>query len=231
MLAGWEAGLAAPEIARGTAALSVLDCEGDAELFDAPIGELAALAAEALADLLSASEVASSEVVVDCEQCGQQLEFRLPLAELQRHDAHDPEQDLEVGGECIVLRPPSMRDLLAAAGSEDAAAALVARCASRGDGPLQWHDLTAADRDRVDTALEALSGSALSRVATDCPHCGRRIEAVIDATSLLWNAVADTAPRLLSQVATLATAFGWSEDEVLALSPARRAAYLDLVSR
>jgi len=36
---------------------------------------------------------------------------------------------------------------------------------------------------------------------------------------------------LLGDVAELAAAFGWSESEVLALSEARRRAYLDLARR
>jgi hypothetical protein len=41
--------------------------------------------------------------------------------------------------------------------------------------------------------------------------------------------VTEQAHAVLTDVATLAVAFGWSEQEVLALSPARFRAYLGLV--
>jgi hypothetical protein len=46
--------------------------------------------------------------------------------------------------------------------------------------------------------------------------------------SLLWDDVQAYARGLLGQVHALARAYGWTEHEVLSLSPRRRAAYLEM---
>jgi hypothetical protein len=46
----------------------------------------------------------------------------------------------------------------------------------------------------------------------------------------VWAEVDVRARRLLADVATLARTYGWTEPEVLALSEARRAAYLRLAT-
>jgi hypothetical protein len=61
-----------------------------------------------------------------------------------------------------------------------------------------------------------------------CPACGRRWVLGFDATVFLWTLVDETARGLLLEVHRLARAYEWTESEVLALSPQRRAAYLEL---
>jgi hypothetical protein len=45
----------------------------------------------------------------------------------------------------------------------------------------------------------------------------------------LWNELDDWAARILSQVHILASNYGWSESEIVALSPQRRQYYQDLI--
>ena len=47
--------------------------------------------------------------------------------------------------------------------------------------------------------------------------------------AFLWDEVDVRARRLLDEVHALAGAYGWSEQRILALSEARRRAYLDRV--
>ena len=99
------------------------------------------------------------------------------------------------------------------------------RCTTAGETGAVDED----GRRRAAAALDEAAGDALLALVSECPECGGRVDGVLDSCALLWDAVADAAPQLLREVATLATAFGWTEPEVLALTPARRAAYLDLV--
>jgi hypothetical protein len=48
--------------------------------------------------------------------------------------------------------------------------------------------------------------------------------------SFFWNEIEAWACRVLHDVHTLAGAYGWSEREVLRLSPTRRQMYLEMVS-
>jgi hypothetical protein len=62
-----------------------------------------------------------------------------------------------------------------------------------------------------------------------CSECGYRAKAVFDIASSLWAELDSWARGTLFDVHVLAAAYGWTEPEVLALSPARRRRYLELV--
>jgi hypothetical protein len=67
------------------------------------------------------------------------------------------------------------------------------------------------------------------RMALSCPICGHAWSATFDIVSYLWSEIEDWAQRLLADVCVLATACGWSERDILGLSPTRRQIYLDMV--
>jgi hypothetical protein len=52
---------------------------------------------------------------------------------------------------------------------------------------------------------------------------------LFDAGSFFWSELGAWARRLLHEIHSLARAYGWSESEILTLSPARRQAYLELI--
>ncbi|MGY3682722.1 hypothetical protein [Streptomyces sp. TE33382] len=61
-----------------------------------------------------------------------------------------------------------------------------------------------------------------------CPECGSATVAELDISFYLWTELDNWARDLLLDVHLLATAYGWSEPEILALSPLRRRYYLEL---
>jgi hypothetical protein len=61
-----------------------------------------------------------------------------------------------------------------------------------------------------------------------CPACGEDATAPLDIGALLWEQVEHSAHVLLTEIAELGVAFGWSEEEILALTPLRRRVYLEL---
>ncbi|MDO9499330.1 hypothetical protein [Falsiroseomonas sp.] len=84
----------------------------------------------------------------------------------------------------------------------------------------------AADGPELDAALEALDPDA--RVVLDllCPACGTTATRELDVPRLVWCELEARIPRLLREVAEIARVFHWSERDILALPPARRAFYL-----
>ena len=54
--------------------------------------------------------------------------------------------------------------------------------------------------------------------------------APLDTGQLVWQQVRTAAERLLLDIDALARAYGWTEREMLSLPPARRAAYLQIVT-
>jgi hypothetical protein len=66
-------------------------------------------------------------------------------------------------------------------------------------------------------------------VELSCPSCGQRWQALFDIESFFWSEISAWAQRILSEVHVLARAYGWSETQILDLSPWRRQVYLNLV--
>ncbi len=90
-------------------------------------------------------------------------------------------------------------------------------------------ELDPALEDAVAARLAEADPGARIDLAVDCPGCGAAWSAPFDIVSFLWAEVDACARRLVGDVHALASAYGWTEDDVLALSPARREAYLELV--
>ena len=165
---------------------------------------------------------------VDCPSCGQRLSFELDTRTLlQGLDDGTPRcLDTEVAG--LRMRPPSLRDLAAAANEPDvdrAARLLLDRCTLAGDC-AQLDEFALA---RVSDALEQLDPQGDLSLALQCPDCGHVGSAQLDPGALLWDELEAGALALLADVHRLACAYGWTENQVLALGPARRARYLAMV--
>ncbi len=216
----WEslAGMAPP--ARGAAVLVARGLAGDAGA--ARELPLAVAAREALAEL-RARVGPELDTVLTCPVCEALLDVPLPLDDvLAGSDVGEATQ--QVDG--VELRGPTTSDVLAALASPDPAATLRARCQRwpAGTDPEGDPELAA----RVGAAAERLVGAAGAQVRLECPECGGDVLADVDVVRLLTERMTEEAQAVLTDVATLAVAFGWSEREVLALSPARLQAYLGL---
>jgi hypothetical protein len=85
---------------------------------------------------------------------------------------------------------------------------------------------SAGDGDGLDQALEALDPAADVEITLTCPACGAITARSFDAPSFFWRELQAWAPRVMREVAELALAYHWSERDILAMPPARRAFYL-----
>ncbi len=82
--------------------------------------------------------------------------------------------------------------------------------------------------DEVERQLEALDPAADLELAMTCGACGHAWQTSLDVGALVWEEIDGRAAAVLGDVHRLALAYGWSERAILALSPQRRAAYLEL---
>ena len=64
----------------------------------------------------------------------------------------------------------------------------------------------------------------------ECPECGAHFETPFDPPAFVWQELSTLANRLLWEVDQLARAYGWPEADILALSPTRRRAYLEIAA-
>jgi hypothetical protein len=183
----------------------------------------------ALLELYALTFGARLEGFVRCPECDEPLELELGGEQLRAILAGDPalgEHEMSFAGGRLRFRPLTCGDLEAVTAVRDrdeARRRLAERCVIESTGEL-GEDVLAGLAER----LEACDPQADVGVRVGCPECGTEWRALLDMAAFLGAAIDAEAPRLLEQVHVLARSYGWSEAEVLALSPRRRELYLDL---
>jgi hypothetical protein len=141
-------------------------------------------------------------------------------------DPSGKQQTVVVNGN--TFRLPTSRDLAEAARDGDSAKAamrLLETChiAGHADG---W---TAEDLEAVGERLAKADPAAELHLELACPVCGEVREESLDPLSFLWSELQAVARRLLLEIHTLASAYGWTEREILSLGELRRSLYLQMV--
>jgi len=207
-----------------------------AELADLPLGTCDSL----LLDLRSALFGSRLACTAECPGCGERCEWSCEVNSLRaatdRVDVAQRELELSRDGWRVRFRPVSCRDLAALGNARDESAAvrhLLERCVSEalyeGRSTIPG-DLPDALVTEISAALSAADPRAIAVIALTCPRCAHHWNADFDPGAFLWAELDAWAQRTLGDVHQLATHYGWSEPEILALAPARRARYLALVS-
>lgn len=159
-----------------------------------------------------------------CVHCGAEIEVGFDLRDVQEEGPlPDAPGFRDSAGRHFRL--PCSRDLLAISRFDDADAAeltLLQRCA--------YEDSAGADLAEVNEGLSELAATRQLRLLLDCEACGGRWTLVFDPAGFLWEELDARARQVLDDVHRLAGAYGWSESQILALTDARRAAYLERVA-
>lgn len=205
ILAAWEVGAARRPLDRALAILWAAGADGD-DPADLPLAERD----RRLLSVRAGTFGPELPALATCPGCGAELEMEL--------DAGDLAAILPADRGDGATRALTSRDLAAvsALDTEEIAPALRSRLATA-------PDLPAAELDRQIRA-SAEAAELTTRIA--CTDCGREWVETLDVAAHVWADVETAALRLVGEVAELAAAYGWSEREILGLSPVRRAAYL-----
>jgi len=234
LLGAWERGLTQSLIQRAVELLSVVYPEASLDcLLGLSIGQRDAELL-ALRERLFGPEMAGVTV---CPQCGGRLDLTLNAAEMRSACAQEPEAGLalSVAGYELQFRPPTSEDLAAALdfdGADEARNRLLGRCllsAQRDGATLRSDELPHEVVDSVSDWMARADPLADIQLAVSCPLCDHHWQAAFDIVSFLWREIESLAARLLRDVHTLASAYGWHERDILALSPVRRQFYLALL--
>ena len=158
-----------------------------------------------------------------CPKCQERLESSLDIEDLASAPPANSSWVFEDGGVEVCVRLPNSADLLAAGGCSSEAEArtlLLSRCVSTPvseQGAARALD-ELARRDACDVVLSLA-----------CAACGHDFQSAFDIASFLWTELEAWAELVLDEVHVLARAYGWREEEILALSPKRRHAYIERV--
>lgn len=190
-----------------------------------------------LMEVREASFGSSVSGVAECPRCGELLDWWLDLANIRsiRGEtivAGEPHR-LAVEGYELSYRLPDSTDLAQihpGGGVAGGRSVLLRRCVleARKDGArVEPSSLPEAVILRLAAEMEARDPQAETLLDFECPACELRWQALFDVLAFLWAEIQVQARRLLNEVHALARAYGWSEADILAMSPVRRRFYLE----
>jgi hypothetical protein len=234
LLEAWERSAVEPPVRRGLALLAAgSPGETTEQLARLSVGErdarLLRLRAAVFGPRLSG--------LANCPACGETVESDFTTESLAGAEERTRPESMALSAEGfeVRIRLPNTLDLEAAAhepGPGGAKSRLLERCvvsAERSGQPVGATSLPPQVVHALSDAMEEADPQADIELALACPSCGHRWSAPFDIGSFFWAELNSWAGRTLREVHLLASAYGWTETEVLALSPWRRQAYLQMV--
>ncbi|MFF5077460.1 hypothetical protein ACFY36_10435 [Actinoplanes sp. NPDC000266] len=228
LLTAWESGLAAGNLQRALLLHALAAGRPEAELLAVPV-------ARRDADLLALRRALFGERLparMTCAGCDEELEVDMEVTSLIGAGPAAGEPVTVASGPWRVrVRPPTPGDLLAVAGSARAREALFARClleAERDGEPAGAADLPADVSAKAVAALAEADPCADIQLTVQCVRCGGPVRSALDVGSYLWAELDNWARATLLDIHLLASTYGWSEPDCLAVSPTRRRYYLEL---
>jgi hypothetical protein len=224
LLTLWEAGSTQDPVRRAVTLLAAAQSGSAAQAAAVDVGTRDVLLAR-LFRLVADDQVPAC---ADCPSCGAALEVPVDVAAVATLPVHGPGERLSVlvDGTEVSFRLPTTADLITLGGCppDQARAALLAACL----GTEPETTPTAATEAAVETAMEQTAPAGAIDLLVRCPACGLDSSLPLDMPVLLWAEIEAQASALMRDVHELATSYGWTEADVLDLSPRRRAVYLDL---
>jgi hypothetical protein len=218
-----------------TALLSRCSDQRDSEAWwDTPVGTRIAslLRIAAATDGVDAFPVQLQCAVGECQSA---FEIMLPVDEAIGHPEAAVAERVTVtlpDGKRATVRPPTGNDQREwrrrrYASRDEAAVAIASRLVI--EPPMSPIAPTAMDT--IAAALAVADPLVSFTVSCMCPACGQPHETTVDLEMLALRRIAARRQALLQDVHALACAYGWTEQETLAIPPERRAEYRELIDR
>jgi hypothetical protein len=235
LLTVWEEGVSRPPVERALALLAAACPERTPDQWArASIGQRDARLLQ-LQDELFGSRL---ETVVTCPRCGERLDVGFSTHDMEAEASPavpDGGSQVDVQGYQVDYRFPTSLDLLPDVGQSapPGRETLLRKCiaaARTADGTeVEANTLPEAVVTAVLEDMARTDPMADVQVGLSCAACRHQWSAPFDILTYLWAEVDEWAQRMLQEIHTLASAYGWSEREILRLSARRRRLYLDLV--
>jgi len=176
------------------------------------------------------------EAFVKCPACRDALEFQIDTREFGGFPTpgETMQRQVEVNGFVVTYRLWNSTDAAQASSGEKydrlrmaEGCILEARATAAGAVAIEH----APERESILAAL----GEELARVdplgdlklTLACANCGHQWPAFLDIAAFLWSELKRRAESLLEDVHVLASAYGWSEADVFAMTPTRRRFFME----
>lgn len=166
------------------------------------------------------------EAKTRCSECGVDLETQIDLTSfLSPEYKAKNSAEISIGAKVVTLEPIRIKDL--------SDMHLL--------GPSQWlatkilvveegqQQPTLEQQELVNESLADLDPKADLCVEMTCSECGSIWLDAFDITCHFWIKLDALCKKLLVSIHVLANAYGWTEQDIMRLSPWRREVYLDMV--
>jgi hypothetical protein len=233
LLRVWERGLAQRPVERAQALLAAA-CPGT------PPDALAQLnIGQRDARLLTLREWTFGPQAVGlatCPECGERHELTFNLADLRVVPEACDEATVSRGGYELRFRMPNSMDLAATGNLKDLARAritLLERCllsAQKSGRKVRAEELSEEVVKAAADQMAQADPQADVQLVLSCISCSRQWQEHFDIISFFWSEIHAWACRILGEVDSLASAYGWREADILSMHPWRRQFYLEMVS-
>lgn len=187
---------------------------------------------------------ASATCFARCPHCGEKVEFALDLPAMMPTDLEaftdsgelsEHIHTLSIDAFSVSFRLPTSTDLasiIRAVDAREGSHLLIERCvvqAKQNDQPVTIANLPEEVLQALSEAVIEQDPLAEIECALVCPECQQSWTTLFDIVSFFWTELDALAKRLLRDVHVIASAYGWHESDILALSAARRQYYLELI--
>jgi hypothetical protein len=235
LLAAWERGWAEPENASRVLALlgATVPEISAVSLADISIGERDALLLRLQEQLFGQS----FHALAVCPRCKQRVELSFDASEVFEPRYSTVNEPLSLSWEeyQVQFRLPTTSDLLAVKEPTEIGRKrimLLRRLvlhAERAGRSIAHEELPEELISRIEAAMHASDPHAEINLKLFCASCQHEWNAFLDIGSFLWKQIDAWAVRLLRDVHQLASAYGWREADILAMSAWRRHAYLEIL--
>jgi len=189
--------------------------------------------------LLTLREITFGQLMlglISCPECREKLELNFEVNDLRSKfgSGSESEGTISLYGYDLKVRPVNTYDLQSIVRLKDLSRArdeLLQRCILKIEyqgNALPFDGLPKDVIEAVEAKLEEMDPMADVRLALSCPSCGHKWEAPFDILSFFWIEIESWAHHTLREVHLLAEKYGWSESDILSLSPNRRRIYMEM---
>jgi hypothetical protein len=175
---------------------------------------------------------------VDCPWCSEDLQFEMETHQILQPSQPEREAIFHKSTDdlTVAFRLPNSEDLIEgmkAASQEEGRSRILEQCllsVSKLGAEVRFDQLSSDEIEKLCILIGDADPQAETRFSVQCLSCDKTWQATFDVTSFFWKEISVRARRALSEVHTLASAYGWNESEILGMSATRREFYLQMVN-
>ncbi|MEX6688174.1 hypothetical protein QTN47_11745 [Danxiaibacter flavus] len=232
LLQVWENGLQHSQTDRSLALLQYASSKDDTNPATLSIGQRDARLLQ-LRKWMFGSKLLNTAV---CPSCGEKVEWENDVNDFMLQHSHAT-SDFQIKVDDFELRfrlPVSadIKQVQKGCTDEENELILLRQCLleiKRDNEPCLVEDLPRYVLDALEERISKEDAQADITVLLTCPACAHEWLSHFDIQSYLWTEINAWAKNMVQEVYVLARHFGWSEHDILNMSPQRRQLYLQMI--